>query len=92
MAKLNCWESKKCGQEASCPAAKETKLEGVNSGKNAGRSCWTVSGTLLDGKPQGSFASKLSVCSGCEFFRQVRQEEGAEYQASKEILEKLKGK
>lgn len=90
MAKQNCWEAKKCGQEARCPAALEIKLDGINSGKNSGRCCWVIAQTLMDGKPQGTFAVKLAVCSACEFFKLVRQEEGGNYQDSKNLLGKLK--
>ena len=44
MAKLNCWEFKKCGREAGgskvgelglCPAATTRAVDGVHDGKNA---------------------------------------------------------
>ena len=66
--KLNCWEHKRCGRELGginskelgiCPATVEPRLNGVNSGKNGGRACWAVAGTLCGGKVQGTFASKV---------------------------------
>ena len=80
----NCWEEKECGKETGgknvqssgvCPAATETRLDGQNRGRNGGRSCWVVAGTLCDGAVQGTFATKLVSCSKCDFFRQVTREE-----------------
>jgi len=71
MAKKNCWEIKKCGRETGgaktrelgvCIASAEKRLDGVNGGKNAGRACWGVSGTLCGGTVQGSFATKMGNC------------------------------
>ncbi len=75
----------KCGREPGgfatgdlgiCPAAIANEHDGINDGKNAGRFCWTVAGTLCSGKPSGRFISKLSVCMNCEFYRAVVKEEG----------------
>ncbi len=99
MGKLNCWEVKNCGRTPGgakaaelgvCPASTESRVNGVNSGKNGGRSCWAVTGTLCGGKVQGSFAAKLGNCMSCEFYKQVSSEEGTSYVPSKTILEKLK--
>jgi len=82
--KLNCWEFKNCGREPNgvnvkefgvCAAAKEIRVNGVNSGKNGGRSCWAISGTLCDGEIQGTFAMKVSNCSVCDFYKVVSSEE-----------------
>jgi broad specificity polyphosphatase/5'/3'-nucleotidase SurE len=101
MAKQNCWEVKKCGREPGgpktaefgvCPAATNKDLTGINSGKNAGRACWVLAGTLCGGAVQGTFATKLSNCMKCEFYQQVADEEGASYKSSKVILAQLKVK
>jgi hypothetical protein len=85
MAKVNCWELKKCGREPGgaktdelgvCTAATEIRTDGINGGKNAGRICWTIAGTLCGGKVQGTFASKLVNCLECDFYKLVCQEEG----------------
>lgn len=98
MAKQNCWEFKQCGRQPGgakvaelgvCPATQEKRLEGVNSGRGGGRCCWALTGTLCGGKVQGSYAMKLGNCLKCEFFLQVRQEEGADYANSTRILEIL---
>ena len=82
---VNCWGHHKCGREPHgmkveehgvCPAANATFMDGVNNGKNAGRSCWTIAGTFCEGKPKGSIARKLNDCRKCSFFKRVKEEEG----------------
>lgn len=100
MPKLNCWEFKKCQRETGgakfsdfgvCPASTEKKINGINSGINAGRACWAIPATLCEGKPSGSFVGKITDCLQCKFYKLVLQEEGREFKMSKEILSKLKG-
>lgn len=88
MIKLNCWEMKKCGRQPGgakaselgvCPAATSTATDGLNGGKNGGRSCWRVAGTLCGGQVQGSFALKAMNCAKCEFYNLVRQDEGSSF-------------
>ncbi len=101
MGKLNCWEFKKCGYEINgakaketgvCPAATEIRLNGQNCGKNAGRACWVVSGTLCEGKVQGNFAIKMSNCIKCKFFNLVVHEEGVKLVKMIDLVHKLKDK
>jgi len=82
----NCWEYMKCGRQLEgdevaelgvCPAATDTSYDGINFGKNAGRFCWAVAGTLCDEQVQGTFAEKRISCIRCDFFKLVQQEEGA---------------
>ncbi len=95
--KLNCWEFKKCGREpggenfllGSCPAAKEAALDGVHGGKNAGRACWIIAGTLCDGAVQGTFARKYEHCEKCDFYNRVWHEEKRNYLYSSVLLAKL---
>ena len=99
MSKLNCWEFKKCGREPNgvkskelgiCPASNETRVNTLNKGKNAGRCCWAVAGTLCGGKIQGTLAEKVGNCTKCDFYNLVIKEE-APYNANiSEILAKLK--
>ena len=97
--KLNCWEFKKCGREPGgakvselgvCPATEETKVDGTHGGKNAGRACWVVAGSMCGGKVQGTFAQKYGNCIKCDFFQEVKEEEGAKYELSATILAKLR--
>jgi hypothetical protein len=96
--KRNCWEFKKCGREPAganavalgvCPASTEVRVNGMNAGKNGGRACWALTGTLCGGKVQGSFATKLSNCFACDFYQLVAQEEGPDHESSKAILARL---
>jgi hypothetical protein len=85
----NCWDYKQCKREPGgaktaelgvCPAATDMAHEGVNDGQKAGRYCWKVTGTLCGGNVQGSFANKLTSCMACDFFKMVREQEGAQFQ------------
>lgn len=84
MSKMNCWEIKSCGREPGgskadelgvCIAATETRLDGVHEGKNGGRACWAVTGTLCGGIVQGTFASKYANCELCPVYESVKEEE-----------------
>ncbi len=88
MAKLNCWEFKKCGREPGgvkvaelgiCPASVAREYHGTNGGKNGGRICWFVTGTFCGGKVQGTFAQKRLSCLSCEFLQKVKAEEAQEF-------------
>lgn len=98
MASINCWEYKKCGREPGgskavelgiCPAAVETRTDNVNQGKNGGRACWAISGTLCGGQVQGTFATKLANCLKCDFYSEVSIAEGKNHVPTREILNKL---
>ncbi len=82
--KLNCWEFKKCGRQPGgskvaelgvCPATVYEQLNGAHGGKNAGRACWAIAGSLCGGKIQGTYAQKLHNCWRCEFMNKVKTEE-----------------
>lgn len=83
--RTNCWAFKKCGRQPGgdkveelgvCPTAVDISCNGINHGKNAGRYCWMIAGTLCEGKVQGTFAQKLQSCLACDFYKKVEQEEG----------------
>jgi hypothetical protein len=99
LLKKNCWEAMGCGREpggknvkklGTCPAATDERLNELHGGKNAGRACWVLAGTFCEGKVQGTFAQKYQNCTQCEFFREVKIEEGSDYKTSLTILKKLK--
>ena len=103
--KKNCWEIKNCGREPGgpkarelgvCSATTETSSEGLNGGKNGGRICWAVAGTLCGGKIQGTFAEKQTTCMSCHVFRAIKVEEGPKFQLMKQgqkySREKITGK
>ncbi len=88
MEKQNCWEVKKCGRQPNgdkvrelgiCKAAIDSTVDGCNFGKNGGRICWAIAGTLCGGKVQGTFAEKYSSCFECPFLKTVRNEEGINF-------------
>jgi hypothetical protein len=98
MKKKNCWEFKQCGREQRgkkahelgvCPASVDNRLEGVHKGKNAGRACWVLAGTLCGGKPQGTYANKFKDCQLCDFYREVKSEEGMGFNLSIVLLRRL---
>lgn len=85
--KQNCWEVKKCGREpggshekemGTCPVATYSALNGMHGGKNAGRSCWVIAGSLCGGRVQGNEEQKRSACWECDFLKLVKQEEEQE--------------
>lgn len=99
MAKLNCWEFKKCGRELGganvkklgvCPANTEQRTDGLNSGKNGGRVCWAIPGTLCGG--EGTFVTKLASCMKCEFYKLVVREEADNLVQVEEISLRLNKK
>jgi hypothetical protein len=82
--KQNCWEFKKCGREPGgekekqlgpCPVPGYTAMDGLHGGKNSGRACWAIAGSLCGGKVQGDEEQKRKVCWECEFFKLVKKEE-----------------
>jgi hypothetical protein len=82
--KLNCWEHKKCERQPGghrsqelgiCPVTTYQQLHGAHDGKNAGRACWAIAGSLCGGKIQGTYAQKLSNCWRCDFMNLVKKEE-----------------
>lgn len=88
MSAPNCWEYFECGREPGgayvselgvCPAATAAQYNGVHGGKNAGRACWTISGTFCTGKVSGSYAEKLPDCKKCAFYQVVMQQEYRAY-------------
>ncbi len=98
MSKTNCWEFKQCSRESDgtrvselgvCPAAVETRTNGINNGINAGRACWAIAGTLCGGQLQGTFAMKLKNCLVCDFYKFVQAEEAPHFINAREILEHL---
>lgn len=96
--KRNCWEVMCCGREPGgrnavelgiCPATIQTLLNTVNEGKNGGRCCWAVAGTLCKGQKQGTYAMKITSCVNCDFYRQVHQDEGRKVASTARILKMI---
>jgi hypothetical protein len=102
MTKKNCWEVKKCGRQPGghkvrehgiCPASTIIAVDGINHGKNGGRACWALTGTMSGPaeKVQGTFARLLpGSCYDCEFYELVMMEEGENFEGTVRIVQKLK--
>ncbi|OGW50935.1 MAG: hypothetical protein A2078_15145 [Nitrospirae bacterium GWC2_57_9] len=82
--KMNCWEFMGCGRQPGgqrvadlgvCPVTTSQDLNGAHEGRNGGRACWVIAGTLCGGKVQGSYAQKLTNCWRCDFFNTVKKQE-----------------
>jgi len=83
---LNCWEFKRCGREPGgalsqamgvCPASTFQAADGYLGGRNGGRACTYVTGTFCSGTVQGTYREKSKHCDECDFYQQVRSQEGA---------------
>lgn len=94
----NCWDAKRCGYEPGgrrtselgvCPAATESRLDGLHGGFMAGRACWAVPGTYCKGCVNGDFDAKLDVCLDCDFYQAVEREEGTDFLPALTILRRL---
>ena len=88
MANQNCWEFKQCGREPGgsksadkgvCPAASLPQASGFLGGRNGGRACAYIAGTLCGGQVQGEFAQKIRACFDCDFYRTLQRDHGAEF-------------
>ena len=93
--KRNCWEFKRCGREPGgenasamgvCPASANTQLDGVHDGKNSGRTCWVIAGTMCYGEAQGIFAQKYNDCRICDFYQKVKEEEGKDFLITVDLI------
>lgn len=89
MEKYNCWELLECGRQEGgkkvselgiCPATQAGKGSGMNEGKQGGRICWAIAGTLCGEKVQGVFAQKRETCRMCPVYLLVKSEEGEKFQ------------
>lgn len=62
-ARKNCWSAKNCPKKTreQCPAW-EYRL---------GHLCWFINGTVCQGKTQGSWQKKMTLCRKCEIFQSL---------------------
>ncbi len=96
--KKNCWEYSDCckqvhgslsGALGVCPAALESRLDGIHGGRNGGRACWVVPGTHCRGQVQDTPEQKRETCRQCGFYAAVRFEEGILFIHRNEMLRAL---
>ncbi|MFH2137654.1 MAG: two-CW domain-containing protein [Candidatus Omnitrophota bacterium] len=94
MLKQNCWEFKGCGRNINgakskelgvCPAAQAKEAQGFCGGTNGGRACVYICGTFCVGIVEGAQKDKEKNCVNCEFYKLLRQEEKASFNAFKYI-------
>ncbi len=74
-------------REHACPTFSEIRLDGIHGGRNAGRACWVVAGTMCGGDTQGLFASKLGKCVMCDFYKMVRLEEKENFRSPSQLID-----
>lgn len=83
---INCWEFLKCNYGPASPepclAATDKASNGVNRGKNGGRSCWAVVGVLSGSKTLAPCARETN-CLACDFLHLVKLDEGQSFQLLK---------
>ncbi|MCI5141605.1 MAG: hypothetical protein D3909_07730 [Candidatus Electrothrix sp. ATG1] len=77
---VNCWEFKKCGRETGgrnlsvfgiCSVPVEFGFDGVNDGKNGGRSCWIIRESACEQVMRQCCVQEIRECRQCEFFTSV---------------------
>lgn len=71
---MNCWEYKKCGREDTCKAATFELADGFLGGKNGGRACIYITGSLCNSVRYGS--PKANNCKSCGFYKILKEEHG----------------
>ena len=83
--RMNCWEYMASGRHrdgsgkegcSQCPVPQMTNYDGINGGRNGGRACWIITGTLGDRDVQMTFSHKLATCLKCNVYIAIKEEEG----------------
>ncbi|MBF0423365.1 MAG: hypothetical protein HQL73_10275 [Magnetococcales bacterium] len=80
MVSANCWEVKGCGLERAvsgrdaCPAATLEAADGFLGGKNGGRACCFIPGTLCEGQGVCSSKEKEERCMSCSFYHDLKSD------------------
>jgi hypothetical protein len=64
---MNCWEYMNCGREQGGAKAIESGV--CPAYPDFGRHCARVAGTLCGGKVQGVFATNLTDCLKCDYYK-----------------------
>lgn len=79
---INCWEFKKCGREPGgknaerygvCSASIEIDCDGLNDGKNGGRSCWLWREFACGKIMKRSSVQNIKECHQCTFYNLVKK-------------------
>ena len=94
----NCWEFKKCGREPGgfkvdeegvCPAATYEAADGFLGGRNGGRACAFITGSLCCETLPGTVRDKEKNCEPCSFFNELKYFHGRNF-SLKALLQKVK--
>lgn len=85
--KRNCWEFMGC-DKLDCPARSSELYDGINNGKNAGRVCWAVVGTMCRDKTTKDLSAKYSDCMDCKFFDYVHHGEDRNFTIFEEVYKR----
>ena len=96
----NCWEVMECdcrsvaedvNGQGPCPASTMVVATGINNGTFGGRACWAIADTFCGNKKSGNCSDIKSTCIECDFYAQVKKEEGAKFKDLDEISDELDG-
>lgn len=83
---MNCWNHMSCGygpdSEAPCEATTDSSCDGLNSGLNAGRMCWTIRSAPCK-IADAPWMDPIGSCISCAFFLKVKEEEGENFKLLK---------
>ena len=85
--KLHCWEKlhgRQPGGERSvefgiCPVSVEAKTHMIHEGINGGRACWAIQRKFNGNDLQCKLDQKLDHSIQCDFYSEVKGEEGSDY-------------
>ncbi|MCI5219061.1 MAG: hypothetical protein D3914_07680 [Candidatus Electrothrix sp. LOE2] len=82
--RINCWEFKKCGREPGgrniekygcCSVPVSIEYDGMNNGKNGGRSCWILRESACEKIMRACRVDEIKECRQCHFHTYVRKTE-----------------
>ena len=85
---MNCWEFKKCGREpdgenvsvfGGCPVPVAIGFDGINNGKNGGRSCWIIRESACEQIMRKCCVQELIECRQCGFYASVKKRRVEQY-------------
>ncbi|XCN75156.1 MAG: two-CW domain-containing protein [Candidatus Electrothrix aestuarii] len=82
--RMNCWEFKQCGREpggsniekyGSCSVPVSVEHNGINNGKNGGRSCWILREAACEKIMRACRVDEIKECRQCRFHIHVKKSE-----------------
>ena len=82
--RMNCWEFKQCGREPGgrnvekygrCSVPVSVEHNGMNNGKNGGRSCWILREAACEKIMRACRVDEIKECRQCRFHIHVKKSE-----------------